>query len=117
MILGGAMILGFSAFKGAEVYTGGKLATVEVYFHGNPLIQAEVADESKWNTNPNGLSCDNNNQVACMLEVEDSDLNGLQLDSTKVTLGAIRGSAASGYIPEHLGGSGSLDITIINRNQ
>jgi hypothetical protein len=48
MILGGAMIIGFSAFKGAEAYTGKSLAPVTVYFKGNPLLSGEVSNDTKW---------------------------------------------------------------------
>ena len=52
MILGGAMIFGFSAFKSAEVYSGKNLAPVTVYFNGDPLNASQVADESRWTTTP-----------------------------------------------------------------
>ncbi len=46
MILGGAMIIGFSAFKGAEAYTGKKLDPVTIYFHGSTNSPSDVQNQS-----------------------------------------------------------------------
>lgn len=120
MILGGAMIISFSAFKGAEVYTGKKLAPVTLYFNGDPLVPSEVADESRWKTTPlpGAPTCDLVNNQACSLIVEPTDLSGSSLDSTKISLDAIAGSAGpgAGYIPKYAGGSSSTPFNPKNRN-
>jgi len=118
MILGGAMIIGFSAFKGAEAYTGKSLAPVTVYFNGDPLVASQVADESRWTTTPNGHSCNTTDNKACSLPVDNTDLSGSALNPAKISMDAIPGAAgaASGYIPQRTGGSGSTPFNPVNRN-
>lgn len=114
MILGGAMIIGFSAFKGAEVYTGKSLAPVTVYFKGNPLLSGEVSNESNWTTTTNGQSCSGDNK-ACSMQVETSDLNSAgELDPSQIELTEI--STGSGFIPERSGGDSETEINIHNRS-
>lgn len=118
MILGGAMIIGFSAFKSAEVYTGEAQSPVTVYFNGDPLIASQVADESRWTTTPNGHSCNPTNNKACSLPVDNTDLSGSALDPAKISMDATPGAAgaASGYIPQRTGGSSSTTFKPVNRN-
>ncbi|MGJ1509079.1 hypothetical protein ACR79F_20400 [Sphingobacterium siyangense] len=116
MILGGAMIIGFSAFKGAETYTGKKLDPVTVYFHGNPTIPTEVENLSKWDTSPNGKSCNNQDELACAVQVDPTDLNssGTSFDSSKIAIEAT--STSSGYIPSLEPGYSPMQFNPINRN-
>ncbi|WP_343555602.1 hypothetical protein [Sphingobacterium sp.] len=116
MMLGGAMIIGFSAFKGAEAYTGKSLAPVTVYFHGNPTIPSEVENLSKWDTSPNGKSCNNRDELACAVKVDPTDLDsaGTSFDSSKITIEAT--STSSGYIPSLESGSTPMQFDPINRN-
>ncbi|MGJ1410197.1 hypothetical protein ACR78Z_11020 [Sphingobacterium thalpophilum] len=116
MILGGAMIIGFSAFKGAEAYAGKSLAPVTVYFHGDPTISTEVEDLSQWNTSPNGKSCNNRNELACAVQVDPTDLNssGTSFDSSKIAIEAT--STSSGYIPSLESGYTPMQFDPINRN-
>lgn len=114
MILGGAMIFGFSAFKSAEVYSGKKLSPVMVYFHGDVTDPAEVADESLWTTTPNEGSCNNVNQRACSQEVDELDLNSNdEINPSKIQLGAT--STPQGYIPSRTGGTSTSLFKPINK--
>ena len=114
MILGGAMIISFSAFKGAEAYAGKKLAPVMVYFHGEPTLEAEVENLSKWNTTSNGKSCNDKDELACAIRVDASDLDasGTTFDSS-ITLEA--NSTSSGYIPSLASGT-PAQFEPVNRN-
>ncbi|MGJ1211431.1 MULTISPECIES: hypothetical protein [Sphingobacterium] len=116
MILGGAMIIGFSAFKGAEAYAGKSLDPVTVYFHGNPTIPNEVENLSKWDTSPNGKSCNNQDELACAVQVDPTDLNssGTSFDSSKIAIEAT--STSSGYIPSLEPGYSPMQFNPINRN-
>ncbi len=116
MILGGAMIFGFSAFKSAEVYSGKKLSPVTIYFHGNPQSPTEVQDESRWTTTTNGQDCNTENVMACAQVVDESDLNASnQLDPSKIQLGATN-TTGSNYIPSRTGGSSSSPFNPINKD-
>ncbi|GGH20254.1 hypothetical protein FAZ19_10030 [Sphingobacterium alkalisoli] len=90
------------------------LNPVTIYFHGDSEDPDQVADESRWNTNPNGQSCNDEDQLACSMEVDDSDLDGNQLDPSKISLGAQ--PTASGYIPTPTGGSSSTPFNPTNRD-
>jgi hypothetical protein len=115
MILGGAMIIGFSAFKGAEAYTGKKLDPVTIYFHGDPQDEDQVKDASRWNTTPNDEDCNSANVMACSQVVDESDLNSSdQLNPAKIQLGATATSGGN-YIPSRTGGSSSTTFTPIIR--
>ncbi|MFU1857238.1 hypothetical protein ACK8HY_09495 [Sphingobacterium sp. NGMCC 1.201703] len=115
MILGGAMIIGFSAFKGAEIYAGESLAPVTIYFHGNETSATEVASAFRWTTTPNGESCDDVNLMACSQVVDQNDLiSSTRLDSTKIQLGASPTSGGN-YIPSKTGGSSSTPFSPTNR--
>lgn len=118
LILGGAMIIGFSAFKGAEAYAGKSLAPVTVYFNGDPLNASQVADESRWTTAPNGQSCNTTNNKACSLPVDHTDLSGSALNPARISLGSAPGAggSGSGYIPTRTGGSSPTPFTPVNRN-
>lgn len=114
MILGGAMIFGFSAFKSAEVYSGKKLNPATVYFNGDPTISGQVSDESKWSTTPNGQSCSGESK-ACSMEVETSDLTTAgKLNPAQIQLD--ENFTGSGYVPERNGGDSETEIDIHNRN-
>ncbi|AIM39005.1 hypothetical protein KO02_21635 [Sphingobacterium sp. ML3W] len=108
-----ATIVTFSAYK--VTGTNAAFVTTPIYFHGDATDPDQVADESNWTTTPNGKSCNGDN-LACMMLVENTDLTGSQLDPLKITLDAIEGASALGYIPEHIGGSGSPNPIIINEN-
>ena len=115
MILGGAMIIGFSAFKGAEAYAGKSLAPVTVYFHGDPTIRSQVEDESRWTTTSNGQSCDNTDELACSIIVDNSDLTGNTLNTSKITL---EGEAVdSGFIPQLMSGSNPSYFQPVNKSE
>ncbi|MEN5054029.1 hypothetical protein [Sphingobacterium kitahiroshimense] len=108
-------VLSFSAFKVSGVDAQQKRMTVAVYFQGNPNNATQVADESLWNTTPNGQTCNFTNQKACMQLVEHTDLTGSNtLDPAKINLGSV--SSGVGYIPTRIGGSSSTPFTPINRN-
>ncbi len=114
MILGGAMIIGFSAFKGAEAYTGKSLAPVTVVFDGNPTSPGEVADESNWKVSSSNPSCEGDN-LACSMQVESTDLTSSgELDPTKIQLDEF--FTGSGYIPQRNGGNSETEIQIHNRD-
>nr|WP_315402011.1 hypothetical protein [uncultured Sphingobacterium sp.] len=110
-----ATIITFSAFKVSGGDGQQKRMTVSVYFHGNPNNPAEVADESRWNTTPNGETCNNIPQKACMQLVENTDLTvSNTLDPAKINLGSV--SSGVGYVPTRIGGSSSTPFNPINRN-
>ena len=110
-----ATVITFSAFKVSGVDAQQKRMTVPIYFHGNVNNAAEVADESRWNTTPNGETCNNIPQKACMQLVEHTDLTGTgTLDPAKINLGSV--SSGVGYVPTRTGGSSSTPFNPINRN-
>lgn len=117
MILGGAMIIGFSAFKGAEIYTGKNLAPVMVYFHGDPTDANQVKDPSEWTTTSNSQSCDaNQNEQACAIEVDEADLNASnELDGSRIQLGA--NATSAGFIPTRTGGTSPTPFKPIHKKQ
>lgn len=100
---------------GKKNKTSKLLAPTTVYFHGNPTNAAQVANESLWNTTPNNQECNGEPQLACSMEVEDSDLNASnQLDPAKIDLGSV--ATSSGYIPSKIGGSSTTPFNPTNRN-
>lgn len=109
-----AAVVTFSAYKLTD--SKAAFATTPIYFHGDATNPDEVADESKWTTTPNGQSCNDVNNLACMMLVENADLTGNQLDPLKITLDAKPGASSLGYIPEHIGGTGTPDPTIVNKS-
>ncbi len=120
MILGGAMIIGFSAFKGAEVYAGKSLAPVTLYFHGNPSEEDEVKDQSLWTEISNSESCNTGNNAACAMEVDASDVTGTSgsryLNPSRITLNA--DPVGSQFIPSKnttASDPSSKPITAINK--
>ena len=115
MILGGAMIIGLSAFKEAEAYAGKSLDPVMVYFHGDPTDDDQVKDPSEWTTTSNSQSCDvNYNEQACAIEVDESDLNANNgLEGTRIELGGT--STREGYIPSRTGGTSPTPFKPINK--
>lgn len=109
-----ATVLSFSAFKTTDIDLPKPRMTVTVYFQGNPTIQAQVENEALWDTNPNGQTCNNTNQKACLQLVEHTDLTGSgTLDPAKITLGTFNSGA--GYIPTRTGGSSSTPFFAVNR--
>src|SRR5690606_3116753 len=93
-----ATIVGFSAFKMAEDKTGKPLAPVTIYFHGNPANASQVSNESLWTDEPNDENCNNANELACSMIVDETDLTASgQLDPSKIQLGA--SSTSSGFTP------------------
>ncbi len=115
MILGGAMIIGFSAFKGAEAYAGKIDNPVTIYFHGNPQDEDQVKDASLWDTTPNDEDCNSANVMACSQVVDESDLNASdQLNPAKIQLGATATSGGN-HVPSRTGGSSTTLFTPINR--
>lgn len=109
-----ATVITFSAFKVSGTAPNALRATLAIYFHGDETNPAEVADESLWNTTPNGETCDGADDNACMQLVEHTDLTGSNtLDPTKIALGAINPNA--NYIPTRTGGSSSTPFRPINR--
>ena len=115
MILGGAMIFGFSAFKSVEVYSGKKLSPATVYFHGDATDPAQVADESRWTTTPNGESCDNTDELACSIVVDNTDLSGNTLNTSKIQLEAQ--PINSGYVHQLMSGSNPTQFQPINKSE
>ncbi|WP_400263293.1 hypothetical protein ACFX5U_09645 [Sphingobacterium sp. SG20118] len=106
-------IVTFSAFKvsGTKAFM-----TIPVYFNGVPTNATQVADESKWTIVPNGQTCNNVPNLACMILVDHTDLTGGQLDPAKINLIAVPGAAGPGYIPQRSSGTGTPNPQIINRN-
>jgi len=101
MILGGAMIIGFSAFKGAEAYAGKKLDPVTIYFHGSTSSSSDVQNQSLWTETPNDEDCGSGNNAACAMEADASDLTGTpgsrSLNPSRITLNA--NAVGSQFIP------------------
>ena len=115
MILGGAMIIGFSAFKGAEAYAGKKLDPVTIYFHGDETSASQVSSAFRWTTTANGESCNDVDLMACSQVVDQTDLiSSSRLDSTKIQLGATPTSGGN-FIPSKAGGSSSTPFSPTNR--
>ena len=107
-------ILSFLTMKVSGEDGEQKRMTVPIYFHGNVNNAAEVADENRWNTTPNGETCNAGNQKACMILVEHTDLTASNtLDPAKINLGAV--FTGVGYIPTRIGGSSSTLFNPINR--
>ena len=92
MILGGAMIIGFSAFKGAEAYAGKKLDPVTLYFHGSTNSPADVQNQSLWTETPNNEDCGSGNNAACAGSAGSRSLN-----PSRITLNA--NPVGSQFIP------------------
>ncbi|MEN5054030.1 hypothetical protein [Sphingobacterium kitahiroshimense] len=91
-----------------------KRATLAIYFHGNPSIASQVADESLWTTVPNLETCDATNHRACMQLVEHTDLTSSGvLDATKIELGTM--NTGIGFIPTRIGGTSATPFRPINR--
>lgn len=110
-----AIVAGFSAFKSSKKESTGKiLAPVTLYFHGDPEIQAQVQNASLWNTTPHGNSCDEVDEAACSMVVDNSDLNaaGTSLNTTRIQLGTTNTGVA--FTPRKAGGTSPNPITPIN---
>lgn len=101
MILGGAMIIGFSAFKGAEAYAGKTDDPVTLYFHGDPSDEDDVKDQSLWTETSNSENCNTGNNAACAMVVDLSDVTGItgsrSLNPSRITLNA--NAVGSQFIP------------------
>jgi hypothetical protein len=101
MILGGVMIIGFSAFKGAEVYAGKADNPVTLYFHGDPSDEDDVKDHSLWTETSNSENCNTGNNAACAMVVDLSDVTGTtgsrSLNPSRITLDA--NQVGSQFIP------------------
>lgn len=111
-----ATILGFSAFKMAENTAGKPLASVPIYFHGNPANAAQVANEALWTDEPNEAECNNVNELACSMIVDETDLKASgELDPAKIQLGA--SSSGVGFTPTRTGGNSQTQFNPINRSQ
>lgn len=109
-----ATIVGFSAFKSTDAELQQARMTVAVYFQGNPTVVNQVQNEALWSTTPNGQTCNNTNQKACLQLVEHTDLTATNtLDPAKIDLGEVNSGA--GYIPTRIGGSSSTPFFAINR--
>lgn len=106
-------IVTFSAFRTSGV-TPLLPMTVAIYFQGDPMVPAEVTDESLWTTATNGETCNQVNQKACMQHVEDTDLTSGVLNSAKISLGSF--DSGAGFIPTRIGGSSSTPFTPFNRS-
>ncbi|MCI0922406.1 hypothetical protein [Sphingobacterium rhinopitheci] len=98
------------------------LAPVTIYFHGDSSNPAEVADESFWNDQPNGLTCNTGSTRACAMIVEQTDLSPSpenpsiqELDPSKFQLSA-QLTTPNNYIPNKSGGSSSTPLNAQNRN-
>ncbi len=108
-------ILSFLTLKVSGLDIQQKRMNVPIYFHGNPHSASEVADENRWNTTPNGETCNSVNQKACMILVDHTDLTiSNTLDPAKINLGSV--STGVGYIPTRIGGSSSTPFIPVNRH-
>lgn len=81
-----------------------KPLNVTFYFTGNPLLSADVADESKWNTTSPGNDCSGAANKACEITVSNDQthlVNGIPQLNTSLNISAVAGAAgaASGYVP------------------
>jgi len=111
-----AAVIGFSAFKMAEDTTGKPLAPVTIYFQGNPANASQVSNESLWTDEPNEEDCNNVNQLACSMIVDEDDLTPSgELDPAKIQLGA--SSTSSGFTPTRTGGNSQTQFNPTNRSQ
>lgn len=108
-------IVTFSAFKISS--SNAAFMTIPVYFHGDATDQDQVADENNWTILPNGKNCDDVDNLACMILVDNTDLNSsLQLDSAKINLIAVPGGTTGSFIPQRFSGTGTPNPQIINRD-
>lgn len=108
-------IVSFSTLKVSGLDGQQKRMNVPIYFHGDPSSASEVADENRWNTTPNGETCNAVNQKACMILVQHTDLTASNtLDPAKINLGSV--STGVGYVPTRIGGSSSTPFQPINRH-
>lgn len=111
-----ATVLGFSAFKMAEDTEGKPLAPVTIYFHGNPANASQVSNESLWIDEPNEEDCNNVNELACSMIVDEDDLTSSgELDPSQIQLGA--SSSGSGFTPTRTGGNSQTQFNPINRSE
>lgn len=115
-IVAAVTILGFSAFKITESKEGKPLAPVTIYFHGNPANASQVSNESLWTDEPNEEDCNNVNELACAMVVDETDLTASgELDPSKIQLGST--SSGSGFTPTRTGGNSQTQFNPINRSQ
>lgn len=115
MMLAIAFAVCFNGAKAVEKLSGKSFASVMLYFHGDPTNKSEVEDESNWTTSPNGQSCNNDEQAACALEVDASDVSGGSLDDSKVQIEGIEAAEGNGYLPSEAPGSNAIQFDPINR--
>lgn len=115
MMLAIAFAVCFNGAKAVEKLSGKSFASVMLYFHGDPTNKSEVEDESNWTTSPNGQSCDEEQEAACALEVDASDLNGGTLDDEKVQIEGIEAAEGNGYLPSESSSSNATHFRPINR--
>lgn len=120
MMLGGAMIIGFSAFKGAEAYTGKIDSPVTLYFHGSTSSSTDVKNQSLWTEKTTDEDCGSGNNAACAMKADASDLTGTtgsrSLNPSRITLNA--NPVGSQFIPSKnttLSDPSSQPISPINK--
>lgn len=121
MILGGAMIIGFSAFKGAEAYAGKAQSPVTLYFTGNTTNATEVADETRWKEMASHPGCDEGEIAACSIIADPSDVTGAagsrSLNPSRIQLDA--NSTGTHYTPSKntlTSAPASNPISVINKS-
>ncbi|MBD1433761.1 hypothetical protein H8B06_13055 [Sphingobacterium sp. DN00404] len=111
-------ILGFSAFKITESKEGKLLAPVTIYFHGEADDPTQVAEESNWTDEPNEENCNDIDELACSMEVDESDLTPSgELDPSKIQLGATNPGSGSGFVPTRTGGNSQTPFNPTNRSE
>ncbi|HRE50623.1 MAG TPA: hypothetical protein PK339_04325 [Flavitalea sp.] len=107
--------IGAAAYTSPEVKV--KPQSYTFYFTGNPLLDTDVADESKWSITPTENECEEEDNKACQIVVDDNqtfvDVNDGNKRKLLSTLGIIAVAGAdgsgNGYVPKmpHTGISSS----------
>lgn len=115
-----AIIAAFGLAAFTHPKNNGKFADVILTFRGDPLIAAQIADETKW-VEDTVYTCPGAQNKGCAIEVDASNLTGTapnrHLDVSKINLGAQAGvgGAANGYVPFKQSGAGTISNTY-NKN-
>lgn len=114
LLFGIAIVFTQSAFKGSSPEASQLKAPVTLYYNGPNLNEANVETEAYWTTAPNEESCDDFDEAACRIIVDESavDYTGmtpklksdaaLQADLNSPTSTAfVTGSSVYSIIPEN----------------
>lgn len=121
-ILAAVVALGSVAFTNATKKVAPRVA-VTLHFVGDPLVQADVENESLYQESPaNPPSCDAVPDKACEIVTDHTNLTGTApnrtINTSRFTITGIAGAsgATDGYIPTKTSGSGAGTFTATNRD-